>query len=59
MIPGIPLYFATAYAMNGTHWVFLAESHMGRPDQIEGNPDHPASLGPSRHLGAGFGSRFV
>jgi molybdopterin-containing oxidoreductase family iron-sulfur binding subunit len=36
MIPGIPLYFATAYAMNGHALGVLAESHMGRPDQNRG-----------------------
>ena len=46
MIPGLPLYFATAAPMgNGYALGVLATSHMGRPTKIEGNPEHPASLG--------------
>jgi molybdopterin-containing oxidoreductase family iron-sulfur binding subunit len=45
VIPGQPLFFATA-ASDGGHGVgVLVESHMGRPTKIEGNPEHPASLG--------------
>ncbi len=45
IIPGRPLYFASAIPMSGVALPILAESHMGRPTKIEGNPDHPASLG--------------
>ena len=45
MIPGRPLFFATATTLNGVATVVLAESHEGRPTKIEGNPEHPASLG--------------
>ncbi|HVW03003.1 MAG TPA: TAT-variant-translocated molybdopterin oxidoreductase [Planctomycetaceae bacterium] len=45
VIPGKPLYFATAIALHGYGLGLLAESHMGRPTKIEGNPEHPASLG--------------
>ncbi len=44
-IPGLPLYFATAMPMNGYGIGVLALSREGRPLKIEGNPDHPASLG--------------
>ena len=45
MVPGRPLYFATAMTLDGYATGVLVESHMGRPTKIEGNPDHPASLG--------------
>ncbi|HEX7021560.1 MAG TPA: TAT-variant-translocated molybdopterin oxidoreductase, partial [Trueperaceae bacterium] len=45
VIPGKPLYFATAITRGGYARGVLVESHTGRPTKIEGNPDHPASLG--------------
>jgi len=45
VIPGKPLFFATAMTLGGTGVGLLVESHLGRPTKIEGNPDHPASLG--------------
>ena len=37
LIPGRPLFFATAMTVNGIA-TLLAESHMGRPTKMEGNP---------------------
>ncbi|MBI4444938.1 MAG: TAT-variant-translocated molybdopterin oxidoreductase [Acidobacteria bacterium] len=45
VIPGKPLYFATAMPWSGSAEGLLVESHMGRPTKIEGNPRHPESLG--------------
>jgi molybdopterin-containing oxidoreductase family iron-sulfur binding subunit len=45
IVPGEPLYFATAMPLDGIGTGLLVESHMGRPTKIEGNPEHPASLG--------------
>jgi MoCo/4Fe-4S cofactor protein with predicted Tat translocation signal len=47
VLPGKPLYFATAMPLRGYAQGLLVESHMGRPTKVEGNPDHPASLGAS------------
>ena len=45
VIPGRPLFFATAFTLSGYASPLLVESHLYRPTKIEGNPDHPASLG--------------
>src|SRR5437868_2255994 len=45
IVPGKPLFFATAMPFAGAALGLLVESHMGRPTKVEGNPDHPASLG--------------
>ncbi len=45
IIPGKPLRFATATQFGGFAQGLLVTSHEGRPTKIEGNPNHPASLG--------------
>jgi MoCo/4Fe-4S cofactor protein with predicted Tat translocation signal len=45
VVPGRPLFFASAIPLSGVAKPVLVESHMGRPTKIEGNPEHPASLG--------------
>src|SRR5437868_12225016 len=44
-IPGRPLFYATAMSVGGIATGVLVESHLGRPTKIEGNPQHPGSLG--------------
>src|SRR5438552_17179744 len=51
MIPGRPLFFATACTFGGYARGILVESHEGRPTKSEGNPDHPASLGSTDAIG--------
>ncbi len=45
VVPGRPLYYATALSSEGYGIGAVVESHEGRPTKIEGNPDHPSSRG--------------
>jgi molybdopterin-containing oxidoreductase family iron-sulfur binding subunit len=45
VVPGRPLFFATAFTLGGYASPILVESHLYRPTKIEGNDRHPASLG--------------
>ena len=45
IIPGVPNFYATASVLNGSAAGILVEHQMGRPIKIEGNPEHPSSLG--------------
>ena len=47
MVLGKPLFFASTMPLNGQPVPVLVESHEGRPTKIEGNPQHPATLGGS------------
>jgi molybdopterin-containing oxidoreductase family iron-sulfur binding subunit len=42
---GKPLFYATAMPLGAYGTGLLVESHEGRPTKIEGNPQHPSSLG--------------
>ncbi len=45
VVPGKPRYYATSLTLAGIATGVLVEQRDGRPVKIEGNPDHPASLG--------------
>ena len=45
IVLGKPLFFASTMPFAGYGLPVLVESHEGRPTKIEGNPQHPASLG--------------
>jgi MoCo/4Fe-4S cofactor protein with predicted Tat translocation signal len=48
--PGVPVDYATSLVLDGFALGVLARSNDGRPTKIDGNPEHPASLGATRPL---------
>src|SRR5690606_26364344 len=44
-IPGKPLHYATTIEWAGAPRHLLVTCYDGRPIKVEGNPDHPSSLG--------------
>ncbi len=47
VLPGVPSWYATARPQRGDAVGILVESHEGRPTKIDGNKDHPWTLGGS------------
>ena len=45
LVTGKPLFYATAFPVSGVANPILVETHEFRPTKVEGNPEHPASLG--------------
>lgn len=45
VIPGNPLFYATAMPLAGSLTGLVVETHEGRPTKVEGNDLHPDSLG--------------
>ena len=45
LLPGKPLFYATAFPISGIANPVLVETHEYRPTKVEGNPEHPVSLG--------------
>ncbi|MDZ7715845.1 MAG: TAT-variant-translocated molybdopterin oxidoreductase [Balneolaceae bacterium] len=47
VIPGVPLFYASAMPFQDALTGLVIENHEGRPTKVEGNELHPASLGSS------------
>jgi len=45
LTPGVPLSYATSMVIDGFATGLLVQTYEARPTKVEGNPDHPASLG--------------
>jgi MoCo/4Fe-4S cofactor protein with predicted Tat translocation signal len=57
VVPGVPRYFTTAMDLGGAAVGLRVKSYDGRPIKIDGNPNHPDSLGATgaRHQAAVLG----
>jgi molybdopterin-containing oxidoreductase family iron-sulfur binding subunit len=49
-IPGSPYNYTTAIVINGQATGLVIKTYDGRPVKVEGNPDHPSSLGAATAL---------
>jgi molybdopterin-containing oxidoreductase family iron-sulfur binding subunit len=47
IVPGLPLYYATAMPLRKSAIPLLAETHQGRPTKLEGNPSYAPHGGAS------------
>ncbi len=45
VVPGVPLFYASAMPFGLKPVGVIVENHEGRPTKLEGNKDHPASMG--------------
>jgi molybdopterin-containing oxidoreductase family iron-sulfur binding subunit len=45
IVPGVPLFYATAMPFQGNLTGLVVENHEGRPTKVEGNDLHPGSWG--------------
>jgi len=45
LVPGKPIFYATAMPFHGHALPLLVETHEFRPTKVEGNPQHQASMG--------------
>jgi molybdopterin-containing oxidoreductase family iron-sulfur binding subunit len=45
IIPAVPNFYATAHVLDGYASGVVVKHVMGRPVNVDGNPEHPASLG--------------
>lgn len=49
-VPGAPYNYTSVFALGGHAAGIVVQTYEGRPSKIEGNPDHPASLGAATAL---------
>jgi Fe-S-cluster-containing dehydrogenase component len=45
IVPGLPNHYCTAHVLGGYALGTVVTHQMGRPIKVEGNPNHPSSLG--------------
>jgi molybdopterin-containing oxidoreductase family iron-sulfur binding subunit len=59
IVPGRPLFFATAMPGPGGATPLLVKSNEGRPTKIEGNPDHPTNRRDDKDRGSSATDLFA